>query len=270
MRVGSCRVFCIMPLVLVSDESGDLGLGEKATPTYVVLLLVFRGWEEAKKVETIAQDLAKRYFRYPIRKWSEIKGKHKNNPELLASFITDLRARVDMAVKFPICGTAVILDKFHIDRRTSPALFAYPHYRMGWCYGLIFKRLGPFLDWAGQEAEWIIDENSPPEKKNIEVYISELLPLKQRFRKRYGKPRFRSRAEHPILTLADFLAGLTRRCFESYKAEGKTFAYLSPWERLKPIFYRNIMTSSPKRPWKWRGLLYWPLDQFAEASNFLL
>lgn len=218
----------------------------------------------------IATDLAQRYFGYPIRKWSEIKGKHKNDPELLASFITDLRTRVATVIKFPICGTAVILDKFHIDYRASSGLFARPHYRMGWCYGLIFKQLGPFLNWAGQEAEWIIDENSPSEKKNIEVYISELLPRRRGFRKRYSKPKFCSRAEHPILTLTDFLAGLTRRCFESYKAEGKTFAYLPTWERLKPVFYRLLKTSSAKRPWKWRGLLYWPLDQFAEASDFLL
>jgi hypothetical protein len=75
-------------ILLVSDESGDLGL--KGSRCYIVLTLLLRSEHDAHCIMDIANALSQKHFRNPLRKWNNMKSKHKNAPQTLAAFLADL------------------------------------------------------------------------------------------------------------------------------------------------------------------------------------
>lgn len=270
MGVGSCRVFFFLcevkkVILLVSDESGDLGL--TGSKFYTVLTLLLLHESDASEIISVANDLAKRCFQYPLRKWNNLKGKHKNDPHILADFLSSFLSRI----QHQVCAIAVIMDKSSIPQQQSPKLYADAAYRMGWCYGLAFKRIGHFLNRTGLMARWIVDDNSETLKRNLTVYLTKKVPEIAGFIRRYSAPKFCSPKHQPVITLADFLAGLTNRCFESFVVEGKAalpFPYQPVWNELKRIFYKTLVLPSGQQ-WRWDGLIYWPVDKAEKIKSLL-
>ena len=255
-------------LLLVSDESGDLGL--RGSRCYIVLTLLLRSEHDARHIVDIANALSRKHFHNPLRKWNTMKGKHKNAPELLSAFLADLLPQIQQQVRFPLCAIAVIMDKMMITQQRSPKLHESPAYRMGWCYRLAFKRIGHFLQRTKLGARWIVDDNSEMLKRNLSLYLTEKVPELTGFIRRYSPPIFCSPKDQPILTLADFLAGLTRRCFESFAQSRHlhSFPFQPVWSELKKIFHTTLNLPTGQA-WCWDGLLYWPVDQKDTVRSFL-
>ena len=251
--------------LLISDESGDLGL--KGSRYYIVLTLLLLRDEDAQRVMGVANSSACRHFGHPLRKWNSMKGRDKKDPQRLATFLADFLSRVK---DIHLCATAVIMDKGLITPQRSPKLYDDASYRMGWCYGLAFKRIGRFLARTRLSARWIVDDNSEPLKRNLQTYLTEKLPEISGFLRRYGSPEFCSSKEQPILILVDFLAGLTGRCFDSFKQAGMVvpFPFQPVWERLKSIFCPTLPLPTGQ-PWQWDGLLYWPIEHRDKVQAFL-
>lgn len=254
-------------VMLVSDESGDLGL--RGSLAYVVLMLLIRDESHAPVIMDIANRLSEKFFHHPLRKWNSLEGKHKRDVAALSAFIAQMRRQILSAVGFPLLATAVLLDKRLITKQKSPKLYDDASFRMGWCYGLMLKRVGWLLHKAGWDARWVVDRNSASLMRNLLNY-STRLPIFSGFKRRYSEPRFCSPKDQPILTLADFLAGLTRRCFESFLQANTTvpFAYQTVWDELKGIFHQTL-TLPTGQQWRWEGLLYWPVDQRSQVKSFL-
>ena len=255
-------------LLLVSDESGDLGL--KGSRCYIVLTLLLCSEHDAHHIMNIANARSRKHFHNPLRKWNTMKGKHKNAPELLAAFLADLLPQIQHQVGFPLCAVAVIMDKTMVTHQRSPKLYESASYRMGWCYRLIFKRIGHFLQRTNLDARWIVDDNSEVLKRNLSLYLTEKVPELAGFIRRYSPPIFCSPKDQPILTLADFLAGLTRRCFESFVQSRPllSFPFQPVWSELKKIFHTTLNLPTGQA-WRWDGLLYWPVDQKDAVRSFV-
>ncbi len=245
--------------LLVSDESGDLGL--EGSRYYIVLTLLLLRDDDVGEVMSLANLSAQRHFRHPLRKWNNMKGREKNDPALLADFLADFLSQARQKVSSPFCAIAVIMDKALISPQRSPKLYEDATYRMVWCYRLAFQRIGHFLAHAGINARWIVDDNSETLKRHLQLYLTEKLPEIGGFIRRYGLPEFRSPREHPILTLVDFLAGLTGRCFESFQQAGMVvpFSFQPAWDKLKSLFHATLPLPSGQS-WRWDGLLYWPME----------
>jgi hypothetical protein len=255
-------------ILLVSDESGDLGL--KGSRCYIVLTLLLRSEHDAHRIMDIANALSQKHFRNPLRKWNNMKSKHKNAPQTLAAFLADLLPQIQQQVGFPLCAVAVVMDKTMITHQRSPKLYESAAYRMGWCYRLAFKRIGHFLQRAKLSARWIVDDNSELLKRNLSLYLTEKVPELTGFIRLYSRPIFCSPKDQPILTLADFLAGLTGRCFESFvqSSPSHPFPFQPVWSELKKIFHATLNLPTGQA-WRWDGLLYWPVDQKDTFRSFV-
>jgi hypothetical protein len=255
-------------ILLVSDESGDLGL--KGSRCYIVLTLLFRSEHDARHIMDIANALSRKHFHHPLRKWNNMKGKYKNAPQTLAAFLADLLPQIQQQVGFPLCAVAAIMDKTMITHQRSPKLYESAAYRMGWCYRLAFKRIGHFLQRAKLSARWIVDDNSELLKRNLSLYLTEKVPELTGFIRRYSPPNFCSPKDQPILTLADFLAGLTGRCFESFvqSSPSHSFPFQPVWSELKKIFHATLNLPTGQ-VWHWDGLLYWPIEHRDRMKTFL-
>ncbi|MDT7898091.1 MAG: DUF3800 domain-containing protein [Armatimonadota bacterium] len=255
-------------ILLVSDESGDLGL--KGSRCYIVLTLLFRSEHDARHIMDIANALSRKHFHHPLRKWNNMKGKYKNAPQTLAAFLADLLPQIQQQVGFPLCAVAAIMDKTMITHQRSPKLYESAAYRMGWCYRLAFKRIGHFLQRAKLSARWIVDDNSELLKRNLSLYLTEKVPELTGFIRLYSRPIFCSPKDQPILTLADFLAGLTGRCFESFVQSSPSHPspFQPVWSELKKIFHATLNLPTGQ-VWHWDGLLYWPIEHRDRMKTFL-
>jgi hypothetical protein len=255
-------------ILLVSDESGDLGL--KGSRCYIVLTLLLRSEHDAHRIMDIANALSQKHFRNPLRKWNNMKSKHKNAPQTLAAFLADLLPQIQQQVGFPLCAVAVVMDKTMITHQRSPKLYESAAYRMGWCYRLAFKRIGHFLQRTKLSARWIVDDNSELLKRNLSLYLTEKVPELTGFIRLYSRPIFCSPKDQPILTLADFLAGLTGRCFASFVQSGLShpFPFQPVWSELKKIFHATLNLPTGQ-VWHWDGLLYWPIEHRDRMKTFL-
>ncbi|MCS7264971.1 MAG: hypothetical protein N3B10_13810 [Armatimonadetes bacterium] len=255
-------------VLLVSDESGDLGL--KGSLSYVTLMLLIKEETHAPIIVNVANQLSIQFFRHPLRKWNSLEGKHKRDVKVLKDFVEKLRQQIFSAVNFSLLATAVLMDKRFIKQEQSPKLYNDPAFRMGWCYGLMLKRVGRLLEMAERNAQWIVDRNSEPLMRNLTIYSTSHIPTIAGFIRRYSSPQFCSPKDQPILILSDFMAGLTRRCFESFLQSGTTysFTYQPVRDKLKGIFYASLKLPSG-RQWKWEGLLYWPVERINQAKPFL-
>lgn len=285
MRSGILPFFIMGEFFLYSDESGDLGLNLASggtTRTYVPFVLVIDP-DFRDPFYLALKTSFKKITGESIRHWKDISGSIKNNDEALCSVIRNFEAeieRINPQRRMHYLFSASVLDKSEVNKMPSSHLFMDRTFRMAWSYGLIFKRLGIYLEKMGHTAVWKIHQNADPEIKNLKRYINNHIPQSENFIKRYTGPIFTSEEEKRSLKAADFFAGLTRvlaediitNCDECFLKDGNCLdhcvllTYPNLIKSFYPLFNTNLIRAG-KTSWKWRGFFYHPANSRAKYSH---
>ena len=76
--------------IIISDECGDAGISyRKGTKTFTSGSLITFNKNDLTAINDIARFFSRKWLDSPLRKWSDLKGCTKNNPEKLYNFLNN-------------------------------------------------------------------------------------------------------------------------------------------------------------------------------------
>ena len=254
--MGNWLIFC--------EESGDkcIPWSTGSSNYYVITGILVREEDELEFKKTIEKHKWKELRMSNPLEWKKLRSNQKKDDKLISRF---LRKIENDAPEFLV--TTIICNKHEtngpglVDRNTF----------MNYLYGLMFKRIGWFLERTNSKAKLIIDRNTDKiAQDSLRNYISDISRYNIGKHPRHSKPHWINPEDNPILGLSDFISGATLRSLENYGLDVsvecksctqdlgiytcrtsnfnyyRTFKYIHDWN------YFDLPN------WKWQGLLYHP------------
>lgn len=277
--------------IAISDEAGDTGLATRGgTQSLVLGIALFPSSQHIELFNESARRNARTYLDSPLRKWSELKGKVKNNPDRLYGFFSSLVDHYfDNGGKF-LVFSFFILDKPAIERANLPYVSIddlkrefRSHIANG--YVKIFKRIFAFSKKYhfvarkyrtsfAPKVVWYIDRNDSNEleisnKLNREARKSEVNLDGPYFIAKRGRDKEIATA----IKVVDIFTGAVRRTWEEYRkcrarckeenclrAVSCFNGYMKIWRLIHGrLCSCPISIEGSNYPfWHWQGVLYYP------------
>jgi len=289
------RGFFVMgvKLIFASDESGDSGLkfkkfnnhSLKVNNHYTTHKVVVGILTPSKNVSILverADELFRKYFNHPLRKWNELKGKEKNQFDTIARIISEWSSNLQNTI---FLTSVTIVDKLFYNSSadvTNATVEAYL---------IMYKRIIPFmkkLNYYGNKyqvgmphIDWYIDIASnrsftkPLKQETQKLSKSKKIILNGP--KFLNKPKFYKDKDEELRTLSkfivltDFLAGAILRFLREYHISCREkhckgcFNVTSPCVNMYKDVWLNVykflnikLKYSNETIWHWKGLLYLP------------
>ncbi|WP_022671324.1 hypothetical protein [Hippea alviniae] len=262
--------------IAISDESGDLGVTYKGgTRSFVISIALLKGEDNLQKLNETARYLSRPYLDSPLRKWSELKGKVKHDPQRLYNFYYYLWKNFSTSCDF-FLFSFFVLDKkeiekgiFAIDKENFKS-YIWEGYKK--CFMRVFAFLKKYhyeekLYPNPPSIKWFLDRNTEREKeikntiidlaKEKGVQLGGPFFISKRGRDRSGREAATS------IKIVDLFAGVVRVSVEHYmnnnshcsrnKCENCSHPNIKVWQ----LINTNLCIKDFGF-WKWRGMIYYP------------
>ncbi len=265
-------------LILISDESGDIGPSylTNASKNYLVVsFLTIQDNFEA--IVRIAHKSSIKAFGHGLKEWKKLQ--YKNDFDKLNNFIITFFNKIkENNLLFLL--SVVIVDKNSIcyQRERKKDLKQIKYYTKD-SYRIILNRIMPFVNNLHFQVKhkiifnvnWYIDNNS----KEFIKDLNDTLSTVKKFNINISNPNFISKTDIRknivySIRLADVLGGIINKIYENYQfycascVATDCFNYLNCYNKLMPawkIIKNNLSQNlgyKKQTIWQWRGLLISP------------
>lgn len=253
------KIFC--------EESGDKRIPwiEGSSHYYIITAVLVRESDEQALIDTIELNKYKELRMKPPLEWKKLNSKQKRNDKIVSRFLRKIDDKgPHFLVAQVICNKHETYGLGLIDTNTF----------MNYLYGLLFKRITPFLSSTNSTAKLIIDRNTDDlAQESLRKYLSSVSTYLTNRPPRFSKPKWINPEEHAVLGLADFLSGVALRSLTDYyenvdenckKCKNElgiytcttsNFSYYRSFEKVVDLNYDYTLPN-----WTWRGLLYHPME----------
>lgn len=285
-------------IITISDESGDIGAeGSSLYLSYINCLVTD---DSINSLVEISREISRKYLTTPLRKWSQLKGSVKKDPDKLLGFSEELIKRLHDK-QHHIISSLSIIDKSRFKNSyisTKQDLLNIEQIR---AYKYAFSRIGPFIKKLHfslkrypelPKIKWIIDENHGDFKKRL---IVEAVPVITNNKIELDGPYFIGKNEDPRLSKAilitDLFAGFCKISFENHtecllknggvcpcsecaNPEQCTKGCKNPYRKLWDFVINNTVRDvsillNGQKIWDWHSLFYSPILSRKIHKNFL-
>jgi len=283
-----------MPLIVVSDESGDIGVSYKkgGTKNYIITIICFQNHDDINRFVDNARRISKQCLGTPLRKWVDLKGDFKNNPSKIKMFIEKLLNSDD----FPILLGFYLLNKKELESsdKNADKLIIKIYADQG--YELCFKRIFPFLkryhfitkqykNGILPSIEWYVDIN---DKEFISNNRKNIKRLASKENINLHGPYFLQKTDHTkkelvtAIKIIDILGGIASRAFNYYtenchicserdcnNAKSCTNKYMPVWKDILKYSMDRELRYKSITFWEWQSIIYSPVINRSDHSRFL-
>ncbi len=278
--------------IIISDECGDTGLSySKGTKSFISGTMLTEE-KNLLSINNIARSISRKYLNSPLRKWSDLKGVAKNNPNTLYDFISEFSKTAKQNNIF-IYFSIFILNKQEneiITRTNQKEMHEYFIWRG---YELCFKRIFSFVKKYGftvhdydYSIKWCLDRNIQRESQ-IEQAIKNLANQKNI---RLDGPHFISKRPndsslHELSTsikIVDIIIGIMRKSFEYYLncnndckldncviSEDCQNNFIGIWNIFRDNFLSIKIELNHSKIWDWQGIIYQPQNFRNNHKRFI-